>query len=201
MARSLNALAGPALVAGLCLFGAMAVAQPMGPVSPRVQALTAGLFCAPPEGDRRPAPDTLAGWVHVPDSPVEMVAQGNAAPAVIGLGFGVRYALSDPSLAPGMVLPTHYTVTHPPMPPSAATSQSWTGSLVVGTIDTVFFQFDTTEELQPGEWTFTAEAGGEVLFSVLFTVTTPAELPALAQICQGDALMSLLSQRSPGATG
>ncbi len=187
-------LAGPVLVAGLCLSGA-APGQPVGAVSPRVADLTLGLFCAPPEGDRRPAPDTMAGWVHVPDQPVEMIAEGNAAPAVLGLGFGVRFRLAD-----GAPAITCYSVTHPPMPPSGITTQRWEGAIGAGATDTVFFQFDTPEELQPGDWTFSATADGEVLFTVAFTVTAPAALPDLARLCQGGALFSL-SRGTPAAAG
>jgi len=195
VARFLTSLAGPALVAGFCLSGA-ALAQPLGAVSPRIAELTLGLFCAPPEGDRRPAPGTMSGWVHVPEDPVEMIALGTEAPAVLGMGFGVRFRLAD-----GRAAATRYTVTHPPMPPAGTTVQSWEGGLGAGSTDTVFFQFDIADELQPGDWTFTAEADGEVLFSAAFTVRPPAELPGLAQLCRGGALFSSVSRPDPAAAG
>ncbi|MFN4101286.1 MAG: DUF3859 domain-containing protein [Pararhodobacter sp.] len=185
MTRLKHNLAGPALVAGFCLSGT-ALAQPMGEVSPRIAELTLGLFCAPPEGDRRPAPGTMSGWVHVPEDPVEMVARGVEAPALLGMGFGVRYRLTD--MQPAV---TRYTVTHPPMPPSGTTVQSWEGGLAGGSTDSVFFQFDIPDELQPGDWSFTVEADGELLFSAAFTVRPPSELPELAQLCRGGALFSL----------
>lgn len=163
--------------------------------SPRVTMLEAGLFCAPPEGGRRPAPETLSGWVHVPDAPVEMVARGIEAPAVLGLGFGVRFRLADT-----LPVRTRYIVTHPPMPPLGATTQAWDGGLEAGATDTVFFQFDVPEELQPGEWTFSAEAGGEPLFTTTFTVRPPQDLPALADLCRGGALFSAMPT-GPAAAG
>ncbi|MCB1345308.1 MAG: DUF3859 domain-containing protein [Rhodobacter sp.] len=174
-----------AIAGAVLLTGAPALAQVVGPVSARVADLTAGLFCAPPEGGRRPAPDTMTGWIHVPDEPVRMVAEGNEAPAVLGMGFGVRYAI-----APGTDLVTRYTVTHPPIPPSGITEQHWDGMALAGGGDTAFFQFDVPEELQPGTWTFSVEAGGETLFTMAFTVRAAQDLPALASLCRGGALLS-----------
>lgn len=195
MARFCNSLAGPVLVTGLCLFAVPSVAQPLGAVSPRVADLETGLYCAPPEGSRRPAPDTMSGWVHVPDEPVQMVATGTVSPAVIGQGFGIRYRLADNG---GAV--TRYTVTHPPMPPLGTTSQTWTGSIAPGGGDTVFFQFDIPDELQLGDWTFTAEADGELLFTVLFRVVAPEDAPGLAHLCSAPALLSF-SGTGPAAAG
>jgi len=194
MRRLAMTLASPALLAGLA-FSTPAVAQDGVFLSDQVAALTAGLFCAPPEGERRPAPDTMAGWVHVPDDPVQMVAEGRVAPAVLGQGFGVRFALNAD--APVM---TRYTVTHPPMPPSGITAQSWDGLVRPGMTDTVFFQFDVPEELQPGPWTFSATADGLELFHVAFTVRPAADLPGLADLCRGGALLSL-SRPDPAARG
>ncbi|PWE26579.1 DUF3859 domain-containing protein [Pararhodobacter marinus] len=184
MTRLAHILAGPVLVAGLCLSGASA-AQPLGAVSPRVSELELGLFCAPPEGGRRPAPDTMSGWVHVPDEPVEMVARGTVAPAVLGMGFGVRFRLADDAVAE-----TRYTVTHPPMLPTGITEQHWSGSIAPGLTDTVFFQFDIPEELQTGDWTFSVEVDGEVLFTTMFTVVPPADLPGAAHLCAAPSLLS-----------
>ncbi|MCA2014339.1 DUF3859 domain-containing protein [Cereibacter sphaeroides] len=171
------------------------MSQPLGEVSDRVADLQLGLFCAPPEGGRRPAPGTMAGWVHIPDQPVQMVATGTVAPAVLGQGFGVRYRLAD-----NLGATTQYTVTHPPMPPSGTTAQTWSGSVAPGDGDTVFFQFDIPEELQLGDWTFTAEADGEVLFTVLFTVVAPAQIPEAAHLCDAPSLLSF-RRTGPVAAG
>lgn len=185
-------LAGPVLVAGLC-HGAQA--QVVGEVSPRVQDLVAGLFCAPPDAGRRDAPDTLSGWIHVPDQPIEMVAFGNAAPAVLGLGFGVRF-----TLAPGPDALMNYTVTHPPIPPSGGTSQSWAGVLPAEFTDSAFFQFDVPAELQPGIWAFSVTADGESLFTMAFTIVKADDLPELARLCRDGSLLSL-SRSAPAAAG
>lgn len=182
MRPALTLLAGPVLWAGLCH---AALAQVMGEVSPRVQDLVGGIFCAPPDGERRPAPDTIAGWVHIPAAPVEMIANGNDVPAVLGLGFGVRFRLEGDSTAT-----VRYTVTHPPIPPGNQTSQHWDSMLPGGGEDSAFFQFDTEDEMQPGPWGFSVEANGEHLFTMQFTVHPAADLPALAALCRGGALLS-----------
>lgn len=189
MRRGLALLAGPVLVAGLCH---AAAAQVVGEVSPRVTDLVAGLFCAPPESGRREAPDTMSGWIHIPDEPIEMLVFGNQAPTVLGLGFGVRF-----NLAPGPDAQMRYTVTHPPMPPSGVTSQSWTNTLGGGMTDSAFFQFDVPAELQPGDWSFTVEADGETLFTMAFQVMKAEDLPALADLCRDGTLLSDL--RLPAA--
>lgn len=178
----------PGLVGAVLGLGAATTVSAQDGVylSGRVATLTAGLFCAPPEGGRRPAPDTMAGWIHVPAEPVQMIVEGREAPAVLGLGFGVRYRLAD-----GDAARTRYTVTHPPMPPRGTTTQSWDGAVSPGETDTVFFQFDIPEELQPGQWTFAVEADGETLLRISFTVRPPADLPALADLCRGGTLLSL----------
>lgn len=187
-------LAGPALGAGFVLTG-VARADEHIVLSPLVTSLTAGLFCAPEDGDRRPAPDTMAGWIHVPDTPVEMVAEGQIAPALLGTGFGVRFTLAGTQAAR-----MRYTVTHPPMPPSGMTAQSWETDVVAGFVDSAFFQFDYAHELQPGDWSFRASIGDQQIFDVGFTVRPAAQVPSLVGLCQGGAYLSL-NQRSRAAAG
>jgi precorrin-3B synthase len=47
-----------------------------------VTEFRAGLFCAPEAGGRRAAPETMAGWIHIPDEPVTMRLEGHLARAV-----------------------------------------------------------------------------------------------------------------------
>jgi len=185
MRRIVHKLFGPALVAGLTMSGA-AQAEEGIILSPRVAMLTAGLFCAPEEGGRRPAPDTINGWVHAPGEPIEMVAQGQVVPAMLGLGFGVRFTLADTQDTD-----IRYTVTHPPMPPSGATSQSWDGQITAGFVGTALFQFDITDELQPGDWQFSATSDGDMLFSVGFTVRSASALPGMLGLCSSGDMLSL----------
>ena len=165
-------------------------------VSPRIDDIAVGLFCAPQSSGRRPAPDTMAGWVHVPDQPVEMVAEGQFVPAILGVGFGVRFVLDGDETAR-----IRFTVQHPPMPPDNITSQSWTSEFSPGSIETMFFQFDFENELQPGDWSFRATLDGEDLFDVGFTVQPPSALPGLVGICQGGSLLSFNPPQRRAATG
>ncbi len=194
MHRTLHTLINPVLVAGFIMSGA-AHAQEGIVLSPRVATLTAGLFCAPEEAGRRPAPDTIIGWVHEPDAPIEMIAEGQVLPAMLGLGFGVRFTLSDTGDTD-----IRYTVTHPPMPPSGATTQSWDGYISTGFTGTALFQFDTTEELQLGDWQFSAASNGETLFSVDFTIRPASALPGMLGLCSHGDMLSF-NQTSHAAAG
>ena len=174
--------------------GAMAQADETVTLSPRVASLIPGLFCAADDRNRREAPDTMAGFIYEPEAPVEMVAEGQVLPAVIGLGFGVRYTLTDTDMT---VL--HYIVSHPAMPPNGMTVQRWRSDLSGGNIGTVFFQFDFENELQPGDWRIAAMIDGEVAFDVGFTVRPASDLPGLVGLCQGGSLLSLNQTRRAAA--
>ncbi|PVH29084.1 DUF3859 domain-containing protein [Pararhodobacter oceanensis] len=185
MRDAAHILAGPALVAGLGMGGA-ALADPAMILSEQIGEMTAGLFCAPPEGDRRPAPDTISGWIHVPEAPIQMVAEGQRAPALLGMGFGVRFTVTAPEAER-----IDYVITHPPIPPSGVTSQSWSDAVTTGFSETMFFQFDYADELQLGDWTLNASLDGEPLFEVGFVVEPAQALPALVDLCRGGSLLSL----------
>lgn len=185
----------PLLIAALCLTAASAAAEVRGPVAPSVVTLVGGLFCAPETAGRRPAPGTMDGWVHVPAEPIVLVAESDQAPMVLGMGFGVRYAL-----AAGAPATVTYTVTHPPIPPSNMSVESWDSEAPLDGGDSFFFQFDRPEEMVPGEWTFSASMAGEVLFTVAFQVRPASDLPTLAHLCRAPQMLSL-SRRSPSARG
>lgn len=156
-------------------------------IAPAVDWLVQGLFCAPPETGRRDAPDTLSGWVHVPDRPVEMVAEGAVAPAILGMGFGVRY-----QRASNMDAGIRYVVSHPAMGAAGTTRQSWDSLSVAGEVDAIFFQFDTPEELVTGAWAFQAFDGAKELFHVPFTVVPADSMPEAAGMCRPGTLFSSL---------
>ena len=179
------ALAGAGLALAL-LSPAPAAAEPPLRLSAHVAELSRGLICSPPESGRREAPDTIAGWIHVPDEPLRIIHPSTIAPAVLGMGFGVEFTIAgDAPLA------LRYTVTHPPMPPEGRTSQGWDGTAMPGMEDAIFFQFDTEEELQPGRWSFTASHAGEEIFHAAFDVTTPEAAPHLTGLCREGGLLSL----------
>lgn len=153
---------------------------------PGVAALAQGIFCAPPEAERREAPGTESGWMHVPDQPIEMVAESEIAPMVLGMGFGVLYQLHGE----GPVTISH-VVTHPPMGDRAVTRQAWDKDTFAGLAQSSYFQFDEAYEMVPGAWAFEAWLGDERLFSAGFTVVPAEEAPELASLCRGGALFAL----------
>jgi len=154
---------------------------------PQVLELIPGLICAPPEAGRRDAPDTASGWVHVPDEPVGIVAEGQRVPAVLGMGFGVWFRLDG--FGP---LELRHVVTHPPMADTGITRQSWDSRSQGGMEDAIFFQFDVPEELVTGTWTFSAHDGTTELFSVPFTIVEPSEAPDLARLCRDGTMLSMV---------
>jgi hypothetical protein len=176
-----------ALIPALALAAALA-----GPAmadirtAPQVSYLRAGLFCAPPEAGRREAPDTVSGWTHLPDQPIRIIVDSLVSPAALGQGFGVEFLLDsdDP-------VPLLYEVTHPPMPPTGATRQSWSpdGPALGG--GALFFQFDEPEELVTGTWIFRALSGDEELLSVAFEVVPTQQAPHLTGLCAGTMLSAL----------
>lgn len=182
-------------------FATPATGEPGMRLAPEVAGLVRGLICAPPEGDRREAPDTAAGWIHVPAAPIEILQEGFTAPALLGTGFGVRYILEGTILeGAGAPLPVRYTVGHPPLPPAGTTQQSWDSFVLPGTPEQVFFQFDIEEELQPGRWSFAAHSGTRELFHVAFDVVAPDTVPHLTGLCRGANLLAV-SRTSPGGSG
>ncbi len=165
---------------------ALAGAQPPLRLSPLVEDLERGLFCATDEGSRMEAPDTEFGWIHIPEEPVAMRLPGTTVPAVLGLGFGIEYLIggTDP-------VPIRYEIAHPPMPPSGRVQQSWEAWVFGGEPEVVFFQFDIDAELLPGRWSFAAFAGDKELFFAAFDIVIPEAAPNLAGLCAGGELLTL----------
>ncbi|MGY6535205.1 MAG: DUF3859 domain-containing protein [Pararhodobacter sp.] len=176
------------MLAFLALAAALpAAAEAPLQLSPDVQMLERGLICNPPSAGRRTAPDTVAGWIHVPDEPVRIIRQGSVAPALLGTGFGVEFTLTGEG-----VIDLRYSVSHPPMAPDGQTTQAWNGRAVAGMREAIFFQFDTEEELLPGRWVFTASTGEDEVFRAAFDVVDPATVPHLTGLCLGGGFLSLL---------
>lgn len=197
MFRALSTYAFPAHVAGFAfaVLGAPATAQETRIDPARVADYAAGLFCAPEDSGRRDAPGTIAGWIHVPDAPVVLEQAGRHVPAELGQGFGITY-----DLATNQSVALTHIVTHPPMPPGGQTYQAWSATLAPGETGTVFFQFDTEDELQPGTWTLSVFQGPDEILAVEFIVRAPSDLPRLAGACR-DGLLLSLSPESRAATG
>ncbi len=175
-----------ALGAALATLAIPALAAAPVVLTAHVESMERGLICNPPAAGRRAAPDTVAGWVHVPDEPVRLIHHGSTAPAVLGMGFGVEFTLAGSD-----VTAMRYTVTHPAMAPDGRTEQAWDGFALAGEREAIFFQFDVEEELLPGRWAFTATANGEPAFSAAFDVVDPETVPHLTDLCRGAGLLSL----------
>lgn len=174
-------------LAALLALAAAPQAAAQAVVGPGVDWLVQGLFCAPAETGRREAPGTMSGWIHVPDAPVAMVAEGTVAPAALGMGFGVRFQRGGAALTA-----MRYEVRHPPMGAGGVTVQAWDSVSMAGEEDAIFFQFDVAEELVTGPWEFRAYEGGRELFRAPFTVVEPGAVPELLALCRPGAMMSAL---------
>lgn len=160
----------------LLALAAPLAAQPAAPqADPDVASLTFGVFCALQAMDQRPAPGTLSGWIHVPDTEIDFHwADRQIVPAQIGLAFGVKSRLQ-----PGLFLDGEMRVYRP----GSATPEVWTSSFTDISDQFGFFRFDREDELIPGIWRFEAWAGGEQLYTVTFEVVPAQALPQIAQAC------------------
>lgn len=104
----------------------------------------------------------------------------------MGIGFGAK-AMSESAFGIDNVT---MTITHPPMGPEKATSQSFQTSISGTDTSITFYQFDYEYELLPGTWTMQASDGDEVLYTTSFEVVPPQNVPELAAICNFQELLS-----------
>lgn len=149
-------------------------------VSPLIGFFDAGVLCGQDGGERRTAPDTLAGSTFVIEDVPPFVSKARLVPAVLGIGFGVRAGLASELGQDGVLM----RITHPPLDGSGATQQSFTTH--IGSKDTpgiTLYQFDYPYEIALGDWTMTASYGGAILYETTFTVVPPSALPELANVC------------------
>ena len=96
-----------------------------------------------------------------------------------GIAFGVLL-----SLEPGLNIDALITSTHPPFPGSDVAQEFWSSNLD-DEANLNGFTFEHDYELQPGTWTYTAVADGEVIYSIEFEVVAPEQAPELAGVCAG----------------
>lgn len=149
-------------------------------MSPLIGFFDAGVLCGQDGGERREAPDTLAGSTFVIEDTPPFVSKGRLVPAVLGIGFGVRAALAS-DLGQDSVL---MSITHPPLADSGTTRQSFTTYIGPKDVPSItLYQFDYPYEMALGDWTMTASYGGVTLYESTFTVVPPAALPELAGVC------------------
>lgn len=152
-------------------------ADPAAPqAGPGVASLRIGIFCALQAMNQRPAPDTLAGWIHVPEGEIDFHwPDQHVVPAAIGLAFGVKSRL-----VPGQSVIGEMRVYRP----GATTPERWDSTFNDLSDQLGFFRFDTEDELIPGTWRFEAWSADEQLYSVEFEVVPAAALPGIAQACE-----------------
>lgn len=171
-------------IALLCLLtlAPPAVAQEVNPrVSPLLQDLVYGLYCAQEPDRRDPAPGTASGVINLVPVIPDFQFRQKLVPAEIGIGFGVL------ATAPPGVLhdPVTVTVTHPPYPDSGIEVETWVTD-IDDTLNLMGFSFDHAHELVLGEWTFSAHTlSGDELFHIAFQVVAPELLPQVISTCFG----------------
>lgn len=152
------------------------MADPAPPsAGPLVASLTVGVFCALQEMDKRPAPGTLSGWIHVPDGPIDFHwPDRQVVPAAIGLAFGVKSQMLSGVFASGEMRVYR---------PGSALPETWESTFSDTGEQFGFFRFDRDDELIPGLWRFEAWADTTLLYSVEFEVIPAAALPDIVQAC------------------
>lgn len=140
-----------------------------------------GVFCGNQPMDREPAPDTVAGWVHVPRGQVPFHWEGlREVPAAIGMGFGIRASATNGPIDNATIIMTR------PGPDGHPVQESWTSSFQTGATSFSFFRFDTPDELQPGPWDFQIYKDGKRLAQVGFTVLPAESRPGMVNACRGE---------------
>ena len=174
----------PALL--LCLIATSAAAQAPDTVSPRIVSLETGVICPPESVGIVPAPGTVAGTTHLIEDDPPFVSTAARVPAVIGIGFGAK------AMAAGLIglSDVEVVVTHPPMGDAGASRQTYRTSIGALEPSFTFYQFDYDYELLPGLWQIEAQKDGETLYRKTFEVVPAEDLPALAQICGFEHLLS-----------
>lgn len=162
-----------------------ATAQSPNPrISPLLEDLAYGVYCAEEPERREPAPETASGLINIVPSIPDFQFRQKRVPAEIGIGFGVLA-----SAPVGVVLdPVIMTVTHPPYAESGIEVEQWVTDVDSGA-NLMGFSFDHAHELVLGEWTFSATtADGDELFHISFEVIAPELMPQVINTCFGSFL-------------
>lgn len=105
-------------------------------------------------------------------------------PAALGIGFGVGLQVDPADLPPDAVV----TMTHPPYPDDAVTTERWVTALSTASPGLNGFSFDFDWELVLGTWTLRAETPEEVLYEITFEVVPSSQYPEIVLTCLGGAL-------------
>ncbi len=144
------------------------------------------MICAPPTIGMAPAPDTVAGTIHLIDDEPDFVSVKRRVPAVLGIGFGTKAQSADIAGEPNVTV----TISHPPIGDTGAMRQSF-DSRISGTKPSLtFYQFDFDYELVTGIGQMEARSGDKIIYRTTFEVVDPAQTPDLAAICGCTDLLS-----------
>lgn len=174
------------ILAVITLPVALIAAPQRDKISPDVASFETGVICAPPSVGEAAAPGTVAGTTHIIDVEPPFVSVNNRVPAVLGIGFGAKTMVENIAGIENVTM----TITHPPMGPTKATSQTYQSYISGVDPSLTFYQFDFDYELLPGIWQMQAEAEGRVIYRTTFEVLPPDRVPELASICGFENLLS-----------
>lgn len=150
-------------------------------VSPLLEDLVYGVYCAQEPDRRDPAPATASGVINMVPMIPDFRFRQRLVPAEVGIGFGVLA-----TAPPGVVHdPVTVTVTHPPYPDGGMEVEQWITDVDDG-LNLMGFSFDHPHELVLGEWTFSARTlADEELFHISFEVIAPELMPQVIGTCFG----------------
>ena len=176
------------LVVMVALIPALLSAQTPQPdkTASDVASFETGVICAPLTVGEAEAPGTVAGTTHIIEEEPPFVSLNNRVPAVLGIGFGAKTMVDDFAGIDDVTM----TITHPPMGPGKATSQTYQSRISGIDPSLTFYQFDFDYELLPGIWQMQAEKDGRVIYRTTFEVLPPEQVPELATICGFENLLS-----------
>ncbi len=168
------------------LLAGQAIAAPGDQMSPSVQAMKAGIICAPLVIGTNPAPDTVAGVTNIVEGDPQFISNGRQVPAVLGIGFGVKAQVAGGADLYDVTV----TVSHPPMGNAGITRQTYPTAISGSALSLILYQFDFDYELVQGPWTIEAAQQGNVILHVEFEVVAPQTVPQLATVCGFENLLS-----------
>ena len=142
--------------------------------SSELTALRAVVLGTPLNRHEEPAPDTEAGFIEIPGESLVVIGEGQVAPAVLGMAFGV-------AVVPGHDLTGIRLLTRRP---GRSTPDVYVSQFSGGVESTNFFSFDVESELVPGVWTFEAWDGDSRLYRVEFQIVPGDAEPDLVARCR-----------------
>ena len=145
-----------------------------------------GLICNTRITGTTDAPDTDSGSVNVLTGTINFTSHGTVVPAILGLSFGVKSRTSEDSINEVTI-----RVTHPPLIGTGTTEQSWQGYMQSSQLLAQLYKFEDPSELAIGTWVISAYKNETLLYSIPFTVVSPADAPAyLKNLCKGENMSS-----------